>query len=174
LYQHFVRIPDEEVGPLLRFLTFLSHEEILALDELTREHPERREAQRALARSVCRFVHGEDETSRAERAAVALYTGEIGGLEEPLLLEVFAEAPSSRLPRASLDGGLELDEALAASGLSKSKGAARTAIEQGGAYVNGRRRTTDDGPITRDDLLFGRYVVLRRGRREYHLLSFFE
>jgi tyrosyl-tRNA synthetase len=171
LYQHFVRIGDAEVGAMLRFLTFLSHEEIETLDRETQEHPERREAQKALARDVCRFVHGDDETAAAERASAALYSEAIADLDEKLLLDVVAEAPSSTLARSEIDGdGADLAALLAATGLSPSRGAARTAIEQGGAYVNNVRRSGAEARVTRDDLLHGRYVVLRRGRRDYHLL----
>ena len=172
-YQYFVRKADDEVGQLIRLYTFSSHEEILALDEATRERPQQREAQRALAREVTTLVHGPESATRAEHAAAALYGEDISGLDEPLLLEVFSGAPSSVLPRSVLDdGGLDLAEALATTGLSPSRGAARTAIEQGGAYVNNRRRSAEQGSLSHEDLLFGRYAVLRRGRRDYHLLRF--
>ena len=171
LYQHFVRVGDSEVGPMLRLLTFLAHEEIEALDAATSQHPARRAAQRALASEVCRLVHGEAETKRAERASGALYSEEIATLDERLLLEVVAEAPSSSISRAELDGaGADLAGLLAATGLSPSRGAARTAVEQGGAYVNNVRRQGPKARVTRDDLLHDRYVLLRRGRRDYHLL----
>jgi tyrosyl-tRNA synthetase len=172
LYQYFVRKPDDEVSQLLRYYTFLSHEEISALDLETSEHPERRSAQRTLARCVCTMVHGEAEAARAERAAKALYSEEIASLEEPLLLEVFAEAPSSLLARSLIDGeGLDLVEALTLTDLSASRASARTVIEQGGAYVNNRRAPVG-GRISASDLLHDRYVVVRKGRRDYHLISF--
>jgi tyrosyl-tRNA synthetase len=173
LYQYFVRRADDEVGQLLRYYTFLSHDEIGALDVETAEHPERRAAQRALARAVCTLVHGTLEAERAETAARALFSEEIAALDETLLLDVFADAPSSLLSRSALDGdGLDLVDALTTAGLSPSRGAARTAIEQGGAYVNNRRRTADDARVAAADLLHDRYVVLRRGRRDHHLLRF--
>ncbi|MHB1987481.1 MAG: tyrosine--tRNA ligase [Acidimicrobiales bacterium] len=173
LFQYFVRKTDDEVGKLLRYYTFCPRDQIEALDTATAEHPERREAQQVLAREVCSLVHGEKETSRAERAAGALYSEEIASLDEALLLEVFADAPSSSLAKTALDGaGLDLAHALASTGLSPSRGAARTAIAQGGAYVNNRRRSPEEARLAREDLLFGRYVILRRGRREYHLLCF--
>jgi tyrosyl-tRNA synthetase len=183
MYQWFVRVPDADVGVMLRHFTFLGREEIERLEQDTKDHPERREAQRALARAVCSFVHGSKEAARAEQAARALYTEEIAGLDADLLAEVVADAPSSVVPRTLLEGsGLELAEALVRSGLSASKSAARREITQGGAYVNNLRRPSlasgttaqvTDGPaITRDDLLADRYVLLRRGRRDYHVLIF--
>ncbi len=173
LYQFFVRSTDDEVGRLLRYFTFLSHEEIEALDVETAERPERRQAQRALARAVCTIVHGEKETDRAEAAAEALFSENVNELDEALLLEVFGDAPSSSYPRSSLDGdGLDLVEVFVATGLVSSKTAARTAVSQGGTYVNNRRRGEAEARLSSDDLLVGRYVLLRRGRRDYHLLCF--
>jgi tyrosyl-tRNA synthetase len=121
---------------------------------------------------VCTLVHGETETARAERAAGALFSEDVAALDEATLLEVFADAPSSTMARSALDGaGLDVVEALAASGLVTSKSSARTALAQGGAYVN-NRRVAVDARITTADLITGRYVVLRRGRRDHHLLRF--
>jgi tyrosyl-tRNA synthetase len=161
----------------LRRFTFLSHEEIGQLEEAALNHPERRAAQEALAGAVCTFVHGSDEKARAERAARALYSEEIAGLAADLLEVLVADAPSSIMGRSVLDGGLPLADAFVTVGLSPSKTAARTAISQGGAYVNNMRRTSgnatvEEPAITRADLLADRYVLLRRGRRDYHVLRF--
>jgi len=173
LYQYFIRKPDDEVGRLLRFFTFLSHEDIAALDVEIAARPERREAQVALARAVCVLVHGEAETDRAEAASQALFSEDVALLDEETLLEVFADAPSSTLPRAGLDGeGLDLADVLVSTGLVSSKSAARTSIAQGGMYVNNIRRAERDARLKRDDLLVDRYVVLRRGKLSYHLLCF--
>jgi tyrosyl-tRNA synthetase len=171
LSQYLLNAPDDRVGVYLRALTLLPHERILELDQATAEHPEQRQAQRALAHAVVTLVHGEDEADGAERAARALFGEEVADLDEPSLLAVFAEAPSSTVPRAALDGeGLLLVDALAGAGLTPSRSAARRAVEQGGAYVNNRRASDLDRRLTPDDLLHDRYVVLRRGRRDHHLL----
>jgi tyrosyl-tRNA synthetase len=97
----------------------------------------------------------------------------VAGLDESMLLEVFADAPSSRLSRSCLDsGGFPLVDALVRCGLASSKSAARTAISQGGVYVNNARRADPEACLGRGDLLVDRYVVLRKGRRDYHLLQF--
>ncbi|MGP8163535.1 MAG: tyrosine--tRNA ligase [Acidimicrobiales bacterium] len=172
LYQYFYRVEDSVVGTYLRYFTFLSHDEITALDAATDDRPESRESQRSLARAVCTLVHGESETVRAERAAEALYSEDVAALDERTLLEVFADAPSSTMPVDSLAGdGLDAVEALTASGLVTSKSAARAAIAQGGAYVN-NRRVALDARLGGSDLIAGRYIVLRRGRRELHLVRF--
>ncbi len=173
LSQFFVQSEDAVVGAYLRYFTFLSAEEIEALDRETAEHPERRSAQRVLARQVVTLVHGEDEALRAERAAAALFGEEIAGLDEGTLLDVLDDAPSTTMPRSSLDGkGVPLVELLVATGLLPSRGRARTTVEQGGAYVNNRRARDPDHLVVRDDLVAGRYVVLRRGKRDHHLVRF--
>ena len=171
LFQYLLNTPDGRAGPYLRALTLLPRSRIEELDAATADHPERREAQRALAREVVTLVHGDGEAARAERAARALFGEEIAELDEASLLAMFAEAPSTVLPRSALDGdGLSLVEALADCGLTASRSAARKAVEQGGAYVNNRRATGLDRRLTTADLLHDRYVVLRRGRRDHHLL----
>ncbi|HEX4245664.1 MAG TPA: tyrosine--tRNA ligase [Acidimicrobiales bacterium] len=173
LYQFLVRCEDSVVGSYLRYFTFLPHDQLVALDATTAEHPERRDAQRVLAREVCTLVHGPAETERAERAASALFGEAIVELDEPTLLEVFAEAPSSPVPRARMEADdLPLIDLLVETGLMPSKGRARTTVEQGGVYVNNRRETDIDRRLGSNDLLAGGYVVLRRGRKDYHLLRF--
>jgi tyrosyl-tRNA synthetase len=171
LYQFFVRTEDEVAPAYLRYFTFLEHQRIRELDEACATHPERREAPRTLAHEVCTLVHGDAETRRAEAAAVALYSQEVATLDERGLLDVFSEAPSTELSRSSLDGeGVTLVDLLAKTGLSTSKASARTLISQGGAYVNDERVRDVDSRLTRSDLLYDRYVVLRKGKQEYHLV----
>jgi tyrosyl-tRNA synthetase len=163
-YQYFVRSEDAVVGQYLRFFTWLSHQEIEALDAATAEHPERREAQRTLARHVTALVHGADEAAKAEHAATVLFTDEIASLDEATLLSVLADAPSATVAPAST-----LVDALVATGLSGSKGDARRALQQKGVYVNGRQQG-EDRDLDRHDALHGRFVVLRRGKRDLALV----
>jgi tyrosyl-tRNA synthetase len=172
LYQYFLRTEDATVGTVLRMLTFLDHDTIRSLEAQTTEHPERREAQRALAHEVCALVHGESEAVRAAAAASALYSEEIATLDEATMLDVCADAPTTTISRAELDAGLTLVDALVLSGLAPSKGRARTTVTQGGAYVNNQRVDDSDARLGPDHLLFGRYLILRRGQRDYHLLRF--
>ena len=171
MYQFFVNTPDEQVGELLRFLTFLDHDEIRALDAETAGHPQRRAAQRALARAVVTLVHGEAEVAKCEEASAALFGEEIAGLSEEMLLAVTEDAPTTSVPRAELlDGPDARRPVLERTGLAKSKGEARRTIDQGGAYVNNVRQTEVERTLGTDDLLHDRYVVLRRGRREVHIV----
>lgn len=172
LYQYFVRVEDDVVGAYLRYFTWLSPEPIAELDREVAERPERREAQRVLAREVTTLVHGAEEAARAERTAAVLFGGELGQLDEAALLEAFADAPSSRLARDRLAGagGVPLVDALVETGLVPSRSAALRTIRQGGAYVNNRRVDDPDRRLGPHDLLSNRWLVLRRGRRDQHLV----
>ncbi len=173
LHQFFLRSEDAMVGTYLRYFTFLPHEELNALDEATAEHPERREAHRVLAREVCTLVHGADETARAEHAAAALFGGALAGLDERTLLDVFADAPSTDLARTRLEGGgALLVDLLAETGLVGSRSQARTTVGQGGAYVNNAREDDVTRRLTPADVIADRYLVLRRGKKDHHLVRF--
>jgi tyrosyl-tRNA synthetase len=170
LHQFFLTAEDAVVGNYLRIFTFFDHDTIRSLDEATASHPERREATKALADAVVTLVHGEADAKRVAKAAAALFSEEIASLDEATLLEVVAEAPSSNVSRSAIDNGWLLVDALVESQLVASKGEARRTIEQGGAYVNNRRMSGADAVIERGDLLCDRYVILRKGRRDYHLV----
>jgi tyrosyl-tRNA synthetase len=171
LYQFFLQTEDAVVGDLLRSLTFLPADEITALDDEVAERPGLRSAARALAGAVCRLVHGETETDRAERASAALFGGDLRQLDEATLLDVFEDAPSGVVARSGLvDGSVTLVGVLVDSALVASRAEARRTIDQGGAYVNNLRQDDRTRVLGPDDLLCGRYVVLRKGRRDHHLL----
>ncbi len=173
-YQFFLNVEDRSVGQYLRFYTFFSHGEIAALDAETEAHPERRAAQRALARSVCELVHGEGEAARAERASAALFGAELCELDESTLLEVFEDAPSSAISAQALAGNgsgtLDIVGALVRAELCGSLSEARRLVAAGGAYLNNQRIDDPSRLIGSGDLVAGRYVELRKGRRDYHLL----
>jgi tyrosyl-tRNA synthetase len=171
MYQFFLNTPDEQVGELIRFLTFLEHEEITELDRQTAEQPQHREAQRALARHVTGLVHGDREVAKCEEASAALFGEEIAGLSEEMLLAVTEDAPTTAIPREELLRGLSLVDTLERAGLAKSKKEARRTVEQGGAYVNNIRQSDDGRTFTADDLLHDRYLVLRKGRKEVHIVQ---
>ena len=173
LYQYFVRAEDEMVGGYLRMFTFLSHEEILELDEMTAVRPEERNAQRRLAREILDLVHGAHERERVEWAVEALYSESITDLDTNSLLMVLDDAPSSVLSRQALDAGeIDVIDVLVSSGLVKSKNIARQTLGQGGVYVNNRRVPADQTRLSPDALIDGRYLLIRRGRRDLHLLDF--
>ncbi|HUP84838.1 MAG TPA: tyrosine--tRNA ligase [Acidimicrobiales bacterium] len=169
LFQFLVRSDDRVVGQYLRYFTWLPHDEIEALDEATSTRPERREAQRALAFEVTAFVHGREEAERAVHASTVLFSEEIAGLDEQTLTDVFAEAPSTVLPREPV----ALVDILASTGLAKSKSDARRHIEAGAVYVNNRKVSDSAAKLDPSaDVLHGRWLVLRRGKSSQHLLRF--
>lgn len=171
-YQFFLRSEDSTVPAYLRYFTFFSHDEILDFDHKLATNPAAREGQRALARSVCTLVHGADVTSRMEMAAAALYSEDLKSLDETTLLMALEDAPTTTISRTTLDDGLDLVDLLVEVGLVKSKRAARDALGQGGVYVNNVSVDPEVATIGRDALIADRYVVVRRGKRDSHLLSF--
>jgi len=170
MYQFFVNTPDEQVGQLLRYLTFLDHDEMEDLDAETSEHPQRRVAQRALARSVVSLVHGAAEVAKSEEVSAALFGEEIAALSEEMLLAVTEDAPTTHVLRTELLDGLTLVDILERTGLAKSKGAARQLVDQGGVYVNNVRQTDGARTLGPADLLHDRYVVVRKGQRNVHIV----
>ncbi len=172
LYQFFIQTEDRDVGRFLRYYTFLEEKTIVALDETVRTAPEKREAQRVLAHEVCLLVHGEEESAKAERAAAALFSSELTALDGPAIEQVFKDAPSTAQPLAALEASVGLIDTLVLAGLCASKGAARRDIEGGGIYVNDQKVADVTRTLTRADLLAGRYVVLRKGKKSHHLLRF--
>ena len=171
LYQFFLNTDDASVGSFLRYFTFLSHEEITALDLATQETPQQREAQRALAREAVTMIHGPLACERAMQASGALFSTELADLDEDLLMELFAEAPSVQLPLSSFHEGLGIIDLAVSAGLLGSKGEARRAVEQGGLSVNNLRVEGIDHLVKTDQLLHGRYLVLRRGRKSVAIVD---
>ena len=170
-YQFWIQTDDRDVVKYLRFFTWMTQEEIAELERQVQEAPERREAQRRLAREVTLAVHGESGLARAELATRILFGEEIAGLEPSEIEEVFADVPSSQVVADSFAGdGMPLADLLAASGLVPSKSEARRAIRGGGIYLNNVRVGEETRKVTAEDALGGRLLVLRKGRRDYHLV----
>ncbi len=169
LHQFLLNADDQTVPTLLRFFTFLDHETIRDLDDATRKAPQERMAQRALANAVVVLVHGDEAALAAERAGEALFSESIADLDEAMLLTVMEDAPSSSWSRSELLAGVDAAELLVRCQLAKSKGEARRFVEQGGVYVN-NLRVTLDLPVDLSRALHGKYLVVRRGKRELHLV----
>jgi tyrosyl-tRNA synthetase len=169
LHQYLLNSDDETTPALLRFFTFLDHATILELDESVRVAPQERRAQRALANAVVSLVHGETASLNAERAGEALFSEAIAGLDEATLLQVVADAPSSAMSRNELANGVDPVELLTRCELAASKGEARRFLEQGGVYVN-NVRVDPSTLIGLSSVLHDRYLVVRRGRRQLHLV----
>ncbi len=173
LYQFLVQTADADVMTFVKYFTFLSQERMAELETSMKTQPEKREAQNALARELTCFVHGEEELVRAERASAALFGAGIRELDEKTLLDVFSEAPSTRRGKSSLAGaGVALADLLVETALVASKGAARKEITAGGIYLNNERVTDVAKAVTASDLLPGATLLLRKGKRTYHLVRF--
>ncbi|MBN2473470.1 MAG: tyrosine--tRNA ligase [Pirellulales bacterium] len=172
-YQYWINLDDSDVGTCLRFLTELGPEEIKAVMDEHRTDPGRRGAQRRLATEVTRLVHGPDGLATARQATEIFFGAEVGELSDAQLQGIFADVPSSQLPRDRLAGeGLSIIDALFESGLAKSKGEARRTITQGGAYVNNRRVEGIETCLGPQHLVGESTVVLRSGKKKYALLRF--
>jgi tyrosyl-tRNA synthetase len=167
-YQFWLNTDDRDVVRYLKFFTFLGREEIDALARATTEHPERRDAQRALARAVTALVHGEEHVLRAERAAQVLFSDDIAGANVEDVLMVFEDAPSTEL--ALPPDGIALTELLAAVKLASSKSEAMRLLKSGGVYVNNVRATDDRARLTSADAIGGAVFVLRKGRKDHHIV----
>ncbi|MBW4077843.1 MAG: tyrosine--tRNA ligase [Acidobacteria bacterium] len=169
LHQFLLNTEDATVSASLRYFTFLDHDVIRDLDEATLTKPQERRAQRALANAVVGFVHGDSAAKHAQRAGEALFNESIAELDEATLLQVVADAPSSTWSREELAGGVDTADLLVRCGLAKSKGEGRRFVDQGGVYVNNVRLEAGE-PIDLSRTLHDRYLIVRRGRRELHLV----
>ncbi|TQK43667.1 tyrosyl-tRNA synthetase [Streptomyces sp. SLBN-118] len=160
-YQFWLNADDRDVSKFLRIFSFKSREEIEGLETLTEERPQARAAQRALAEELTTLVHGEDECAAVVNASKALFgQGELAGLDEPTLRAALSELPHARV--AELAPVVDL---FAEVGLVASKSAARRTVKEGGAYVNNVKVAAEDAVPAPEDLLHGRWLVLRRGKK---------
>jgi tyrosyl-tRNA synthetase len=172
-YQFWINTDDRDVGQMLRFFTLLDRARIESLDQATSERPEAREAQRTLARDVTDRVHGTEALKAAEEVSQLLFgKGDPRALSREALRQLERE-----IPTFELNGGKEFDtqdiiNAVSGEGdaLFKSRGEARRALEQGGLYLNGERLSTERSAIEKSQLLHGKYLLLRRGARNYGLI----
>ena len=171
-YQFWIRTDDRDVIRYLKYFTFLSREQIAELEAQHTANPGARVAHKALARATTELIHGPSATAEAMRASEILFGGDLAGVTEATFSEIVGEVPTRDLEKAQLDGaGRPLVELLVHSGLSASKGQARKDIEGGGVYLNNVRETSFQRAVTAGDLLFGKHLLLRKGKRNYVVLT---
>jgi tyrosyl-tRNA synthetase len=168
-YQFWLNADDRDVVRYLKLFTFMPREEVAQLEAGTAAHPERREAQRELARAVTRLVHGDDHVERAERAAQVLFGDNIGGASVEDVLLVFEDAPSTELTLPA--EGMALADMLATVKLVTSKSEAMRLLKSGGVYVNNVRTTDERARLTSADAIGGALFVLRKGRKDHHIVK---
>lgn len=170
-YQFWLNVEDEKVINYLKYFTFLEREEIEELAAKVASQPEAREAQRRLAEEMTRTVHGPDELTRAQQASAVLFGGDLEGLDARDIADIFADVPSSELRGSALqDGGVPVVDLVAESGLATSRGQARRDVQGGGIYLNNRRVDDPAQAATLADAIDGQFLVLRKGKKRYHLV----
>jgi len=176
--QFWLNTDDRDVIPYLKYFTFLTRDEIDALDAATQAAPEKREAQRVLADHVSRLVHGDADASRAERANTALFSAATANVHDAdaahvadQLLAIAADVPSTTMTRDEFDGaGVSVVDLVIRAKLAPSKSEARRLIQQGGVYVNDRRLVDPSARLTVRDAIDGRVFLLQKGSRQRHVV----
>lgn len=171
-YQFWLNTDDKDVIKYLKFFTFLPKEVVDELESSVNERPEAREAQKRLAKEITGIVHGETALSRAEQATQVLFGGSLEGLSGTDIEEIFADVQSTSLSRTSFeDEGKGILDLLIDSGVAKSKGEARRSIQEGGINLNNNRISDVERVILTNDLIENKYLILRKGRKNYHLIK---
>jgi tyrosyl-tRNA synthetase len=169
-YQFWLNADDRDVIKYLKFFTWLDRDMIAALEKTVTDAPERREAQRTLAREVTSMVHGTTGFEKAERASGVLYGGSVAGVSTEDLLMVFEDVPSITLAADRLRAGIASTELLVESGVAASKSEAARLIKQGGVSINDSKLTDERGSITLEQALNGTLFVVRKGKRQTHVV----
>jgi tyrosyl-tRNA synthetase len=164
-FQFFLNSDDRDVENLLRSFSFKSHDELEALFDSLKTNPGAREAHRALAREVTTLIHGESQTRKVENAAQALFgQSEIRDLDLDTLTSALSELPKTTITRGEpIPTWVDL---IVASGVVDSKSAARRVVKEGGAYINNEKIAGEDFAPSLDHLLHGRFIILRKGKRD--------
>jgi len=170
-YQYWIRVDDRDVIRYLKYFTFLNREQIGELERQHTEKPELRAAHKALAKEMTDLIHGPGATAEAIRASEILFGGELEGISEKTFNDIVGEVPTKEVERAKLEASVPLMELLVLSGLTPSKGQARKDLEGGGIYLNNVRQTDAQRMTGTADLLFGKHLLLRKGKRNYVVMT---
>jgi tyrosyl-tRNA synthetase len=170
LYQYWINVDDRDIAHYLKVFTFLPLEEVAQIEAAQAADPASRVGQRRLAFEVTKLVHGEATARAVATASGVLFGAGVGELTPEVLPHLASAVPTARISREELAAGLPVLETLVRVGLAPSKGRARTLVEQGGLYVNDERWTNADSSLTAEQALCGRALLLRSGKRNYHLL----
>jgi len=170
-YQFWLNTSDNDVINYLRYFTFLNEGEIndLALDH--EQSPDKRSAHRRLAQEMTSLVHGETALANAQQAAEVLFGGSLIGLTANAIEEIFSDVPSTEKIREHiLNEKPNILDFLVDTGLVKSKGEGRRSLSEGGIYINNIRETDPDRKIDLPDFLDGKFIILRKGKKNYHIV----
>lgn len=171
-YQYWINTDDRDAIRYLKYFTFLDQAAIEGLAEQHEANPGAREAHRALAREMTDMIHGPEATEDAVKASRILFGGDLDGVTEKTFGDVVGEIPTVELERARLEGeGMGLLELLATSGLCKSNGEARRDVQGNGISLNNVKTADIERAVTADDLLFDKHLLLRKGKKNYVVVS---
>ncbi|MCL6478724.1 MAG: tyrosine--tRNA ligase [Peptococcaceae bacterium] len=168
-YQFWINVSDQDVIRFIKYFTYLDRDTVAGLEQAVEKNPERREAQQRLAYEVTALVHGESEAAMARKIAEALFKGELASLNESQLKDALSGVPTTFLEGEKKDGMTLLD-LVVETGLSPSRSRGRNDIESGAIYVNDARETDPARRVSAINRLFDRYIVLRKGKKNYHLV----
>jgi tyrosyl-tRNA synthetase len=171
-HQFWINTDDRDVICYLKYFTALPREAIELLEKEHVKTPHAREAHRTLAMEVTNTIHGPEATQTAIRAGDILFGGDLIDIPEWIFNEILGEVPTKEIEKVKLDStGISLAELLVHSGLSQSKGAARKDIEGGGVNINNVREQNFQRAVTTNDLLFGKHILLRKGKKNYVVVT---
>jgi len=171
-YQFWLNTDDRDVIHYLKAFTWLDRDAIGELEQSLAENPGAREPHRRLGREVTTMLHGESELAKAEQAAKVLFGGSLDNLSVNDLKDIFEDVPSTVIDREELSGeGMGALELCTRTGLTSSNGEARRLIRQGGLFVNNERFADESGRVTVDQGIDGQLLVLRKGKKSYHLVQ---
>jgi len=170
-YQFWLNSADADIPKFLRTFTLLPHAEIEQLEAAHASDPAKRDAHRALARHMTTLLHGQAATDDAEAAAKALFSGEVAGLPEATLREVFSQVPTSQHDKSTLASGVRILDLLVTTKLAASKREAKEFLAGGSVLINGSRKAAPDDTLTPADLLHNTMILLRRGKKNWHLTT---
>jgi tyrosyl-tRNA synthetase len=173
-YQYWLDAEDRDIGTYLRWFTLFDRARIEELEAEQAAHPEQHAAQRALARDLTERTHGRGAAERVARVSELLFGGDPAAADAQTLADLAAEIPAAAWPEsepgADEQPGLDLVDVLVLAGTATSRGEARRLVEQGGVHVNGRPAVDLEQRFTTGDLLAGRFLIVRRGKRDYRVL----
>ncbi len=171
-YQFWINTDDRDVIQYLKYFTLLGKEEIAELERAVAEEPEKRLAQRTLAREVTRMVHGEEALAKAEKASRVLFGGDIAGLSADDLRDIFRDVPHAVIPAEEVAGdGMALVDLMVRVGAASSKSEARRLVKSGGVYLANKRVTDALQRVKTADFVDGEVLILRRGQKNYYLVQ---
>lgn len=170
-YQFWLNQDDRDVIHYLKYFTFLSKEEIEALEEKVKTEPHKREAQRTLAQEMTRFVHSQEDLEEAEKISEALFSGNIQDLTVRQIEQGFQHVPSSKAPKQDI--GL-VEFLVDVTNIEPSRRQAREDIKNGAIYIKGERVQDTDYTVTEKDSFDGKYIIVRRGKKKYFLVHLVE